>query len=780
MFGGLWGLGREGAAAEGGARRFPPLPLLLVILSLGLLLLFPLFLLLRIETLSREVDDVLRPARNAVSAIQFELGLQAAASRAFVLSGDPTYLRQFRESRMRREEAVERLMRLSSKLDPTIQEAFTQLEEGLAENDRFVDMISRGGISPGEFRILLPDQHRRLLASLERASGLERRLDEEIAGRRARHDRANLMGLLVEVPLLLLVLVAAFQVYRLGKQFQAVALEFERIAGQQRQLHQVSSSLVESLSVREMMEVVIRGAVRTAQARAAFVEQVVDGERKWMEVVASEGEGGPPLGTRVAYPGSLTEGVMERGQPEILGDLGELGESMAAILSESCKGCSGLVVPLIAEAKPLGALVLLRTKDQPAFTPEEAKQVQALGNLASAAIQPALLHEALAESEERFRQVADHVDQVIWLASPDLRRRYYTNPAYEKVWERSLESAYADPMPPNRAIHPDDYGGTMEKIRKVRYGQPYDTRYRVIRPDGSVRWVRSRGYPVRNVRGEVYRIAGITEDITETIRAEEEREELLRREKVAREEADRRRGQLERLTESRDRLIRGLGHDLKNPISAADGYLQLLERQAEELLPPKRRVQIERARRALHRALDLLENLLDFARAETGDIKTKVEEVDLGRVAEQVTEEYRAQAEAQGLRLHLRLPEAIPLISSDGQRIAQVVENLLSNALKYTEQGSVTVEVRIEEERAGVLVHDTGRGIAPEDQERIFEEYYRAAEGKEGAGIGLAISKLLARLLEGDLTVESRPGEGSTFSLWLPRQASPERDALPS
>src|SRR5690606_24381425 len=168
----------------------------------------------------------------------------------------------------------------------------------------------------------------------------------------------------------------------------------------------------------------------------------------WVEVVASEGEGGPPLGTRVAYPGSLTEGVMERGQPEILGDLGELGESMAAILSESCKGCSGLVVPLIAEAKPLGALVLLRTKDQPAFTPEEAKQVQALGNLASAAIQPALLHEALAESEERFRQVADHVDQVIWLASPDLRRRYYTNPAYEKVWERSLESAYADPMSP--------------------------------------------------------------------------------------------------------------------------------------------------------------------------------------------------------------------------------------------------------------------------------------------------------------------------------------------
>lgn len=770
MFGGLWGLGREGAAAEGGARRFPPLPLLLVILSLGLLLLFPLFLLLRIETLSREVDDVLRPARNAVSAIQFELGLQAAASRAFVLSGDPTYLRQLRESRMRREEAVERLMRLSSKLDPTIQEAFTQLEEGLAENDRFVDMISRGGISPGEFRILLPDQHRRLLASLERASGLERRLDEEIAGRRARHDRANLMGLLVEVPLLLLVLVAAFQVYRLGKQFQAVALEFERIAGQQRQLHQVSSSLVESLSVREMMEVVIRGAVRTAQARAAFVEQVVDGERKWVEVVASEGEGGPPLGTRVAYPGSLTEGVMERGQPEILGDLGELGESMAAILSESCKGCSGLVVPLIAEAKPLGALVLLRTKDQPAFTPEEAKQVQALGNLASAAIQPALLHEALAESEERFRQVADHVDQVIWLASPDLRRRYYTNPAYEKVWERSLESAYADPMSPNRAIHPDDYGGTMEKIRKVRYGQPYDTRYRVIRPDGSVRWVRSRGYPVRNVRGEVYRIAGITEDITETIRAEEEREELLRRERDARAEADKRRIELEQLTKSRERLIRGLGHDLKNPISAADGYLQLLEHQAKAHLPPKRQLHIERARRALHRALDLLENLLDFARAEAGNLEIKFEEVHIGTIAEQVAEEYRAQAEANGLELGVHMPEEIPTIASDGRRIAQILGNLLSNAMKYTDEGSVTVEVKVEEERVGVLVRDTGRGISPEDQARIFQEYFRASKEEEGAGIGLAISRLLARILDGDLTVESTPGEGSTFTLWLPRK----------
>lgn len=772
MLGGFRGIGRDAPVRgeEADWQRSPRLPLLLVVLSLGLLLLFPLVLLLRIEALSSELDKALRPAHSAVIQIQVEIALLAAASRAYMLSGDPVYLRQHREAEFRRDGAVERLKRLTADMAPDLREAISQLEAVMAESDRVVERLSRGELSPGEIREVLPEQQRRLVASLQQATGIAQRLTEEIADRRDQHDRAYLLALLVEIPLLFLVLVAAFQVYRFGKRFQSLAFEFQRIAEQQRLLHEVSRSLVESLRVREMMEVVVRGAARTTKAQGGFVEQVVDGEQEWVEVVASEGRGGPGIGARTAYAGSLTQAVMRDGGPRIVSNFEELGESVDPALAHLCKNCSGLIVPLTAESKPLGALVLLREKDQPLFGLSEAEQARALGNLASAALQPALLYQALAESEERFRQVADHVDQVIWLTSPDLRRRYYTNPAYEKVWKRSLESAYEDPTSQHRAIHPDDYEKAMESMHAISAGQAHDTRYRVIQPDGTIRWVRSRGYPVRNVRGEVYRIAGITEDITDTIRAEEEREELLRRERDARAEADKRRIELEQLTKSRERLIRGLGHDLKNPISAADGYLQLLEHQAKAHLPPKRQLHIERARRALHRALDLLENLLDFARAEAGNLEIKFEEVHIGTIAEQVAEEYRAQAEANGLELGVHMPEEIPTIASDGRRIAQILGNLLSNAMKYTDEGSVTVEVKVEEERVGVLVRDTGRGISPEDQARIFQEYFRASKEEEGAGIGLAISRLLARILDGDLTVESTPGEGSTFTLWLPRK----------
>lgn len=608
----------EGGAIAGSGlrnwRRFPRLPLVLVLLSLGLLAVLPILILLDIDRSRARIDNELRPAREALAEIQSSLGIEAAATRAFILSGgDPTYLRQYVAAKAERVGAFDQLQRQTSTMDPEVAAAVERLEEGLAETDRRSSELYGGDLTLEDFLETLPTQHRRLVANIEHASVLEEHLLDEIRGQRIRHERLYRFGLLVDLALLLLVLLAAFQVYRLGKRFQALAFEFERIA------------------------------------------------RRRSELI-----------------------------------------------------------------------------------------------------------EALAESEERFRQLGDHIDQVIWLASPGLERRYYLNPAYERVWGRSVESAYADPLSPNRAIHPEDYEAAMEKILGVRHGDSYDIRFRIIRPDGSIRWIRSRGYPVRNMRGEVYRIAGISEDITENIEAEEEREELLEREKAARADADRRHDEIERITESRERLIRGLGHDLKNPISAADGYLQLLERQSTEAFTDRGRLRIENARRALHRALDLLENLLDLARAEAGSLVMEFAPVEIGAIVEQVAEEYRAQAEAKGLRLEVRIPRALPEIASDGRRIAQILGNLLSNALKYTDEGRIEVEAGLEDARVAVRVRDTGMGIAERDLSRIFLEYQRAAPHEEGAGIGLAISQLLARALGGEITVESVLGKGSTFTLWLP------------
>jgi len=249
-------------------------------------------------------------------------------------------------------------------------------------------------------------------------------------------------------------------------------------------------------------------------------------------------------------------------------------------------------------------------------------------------------------------------------------------------------------------------------------------------------------------------------------------------ERRLREQAERREEELERVTESRARLIRGFTHDVKNPLGAADGYLQLLEEGLVDQLTEKQRASVAKARRSIGSALDLIADLLELARAETGRIDVRHEPVDLPAVLGDVVEAFRAQAEAKGLALAVEVEDGLPTIGSDADRIRQVVGNLVSNAVKYTERGGVTVRAGV---RTGgrapgpgrwiaVEVIDTGPGISRDQQRLLFQEFARltTAAGTRGAGIGLAISRRIARALDGDITVESEEGRGSTFTLWLP------------
>jgi PAS domain S-box-containing protein len=847
------------------------------------------------------------------------------------------------------------------------------------------------------------------------------------------------------------------------------------------------------------VQIIAEQAVRTTKAFGAYVERMEEPETKsTVEVVAVTGSGGPPLGTRIPYPGSLTEEIIESGESEIMTEVGAIGESMAPYLRERCPNCSGLIVPLSTGAGPLGALVLLRDQKQPHFTRKEAEYVRALGDLVTAAFQRLLIIDDLRESEERFAQLADHLDEVIWLGAPDLSVRYYVNRAYERVFGRSRESFYKHPRSPVEALHPEDRERVEKALLSLRYGGEYDIEYRIIRPDGEVRWIWSRGYPIRNERGEVYRIAGIMDDITEQKEAEQDRERLLEREREARAEvttimesitdalftldrewrftylnqeavrilrrsreellgkvvwdefpeavgsrfeaeyrramaeqrtaafeeyyaplglwldvraypspdrlsiyyrditarkgiedelkarieqldalaalgqyalaeadldalfsravevtarelgvefvellelipdrrelllragtgwraglvghatmsasqesmagytllsaepvitedlgsetrfrgsrllaehgavsglsviiqgrthpwgalgahtsrrhrftgddifflqsvsnilgqaielrrveseriellererearaesertraeAERGRAELLRVTESRARLMRGFSHDVKNPIGAADGFLQLMEEGVLDELTPKQRGGVERARRAIASALDLIGDLLTIARAESGKLAVALEPTNLYDVIGAVVEDYQAQATTKALTLTADLPAELPTIISDADRIRQILSNLLSNAVKYTDHGSITVTAEVREgveveeveeveetERSeglpgsgrwiAVRVTDTGRGIPVEQMRMIFQEFSRIEPkpADESQGIGLYIGQRIAQALGGRITVRSEVGRGSTFTLWLPVEAVP-------
>ncbi|HEX7120349.1 MAG TPA: PAS domain S-box protein [Longimicrobiales bacterium] len=252
----------------------------------------------------------------------------------------------------------------------------------------------------------------------------------------------------------------------------------------------------------------------------------------------------------------------------------------------------------------------------------------------------------------------------------------------------------------------------------------------------------------------------------------------------ARAEAERRakeeqavRLELERVMESRARLVRGFSHDVKNPLGAADGYLELLEMGVRGELSPEQREGVERSRRSIHSALQLIDDLVDLARAEAGHIEVERRALDLVDLAQDAAEEARAAAEAKGLRITFDAARDVPPIASDAARIRQILGNLLANATKYTDAGGITVWAGVREDGAApgpgrwavVDVTDTGPGIPEDQQARVFEEFVRLEPAEKwGAGIGLAISRRTARALGGDLTVTSEVGKGSTFTLWLP------------
>jgi len=246
--------------------------------------------------------------------------------------------------------------------------------------------------------------------------------------------------------------------------------------------------------------------------------------------------------------------------------------------------------------------------------------------------------------------------------------------------------------------------------------------------------------------------------------------------------SERRRIESEALMEERARLIRGITHDVKNPLGAADGSAQLLEMGVVGDLSSRQLEAVRRIRRGIGSALGIIADLIDLSRAESGRLDLVLAPSDLTLAVREVVEEYRHQAEAKAIELVLSMPDRFEPVIADERKIREIVANLLSNSIKYTPKGG-RIAIRMEHEVGGpgepgtvrIAISDTGPGIPNNEQALVFEEYYRSisAVGRApGAGLGLAISRRMARLMGGDVTLESVPGEGSTFTLSIPVRAA--------
>ncbi|HXV86820.1 MAG TPA: GAF domain-containing sensor histidine kinase [Gemmatimonadales bacterium] len=233
------------------------------------------------------------------------------------------------------------------------------------------------------------------------------------------------------------------------------------------------------------------------------------------------------------------------------------------------------------------------------------------------------------------------------------------------------------------------------------------------------------------------------------------------------EETNRLLGELRVMQRSRDRFYAMINHELRNALTAVYGWAELLVRRKGSDTPQAAREVFESAERTLR----LLNDLLDLSRLDVSKLAPVVREADAGEVLAAALQTVRPAADERGVTIALKAPtEAVP-IRTDAQRVSQIVINLLSNAVRHSpEKGTVVLEAAPTDQRLMVSVADHGPGLSAEEQAVIFEAFTRGAtEDSRGTGLGLALSLQLARLLGGDLRVESHPGAGARFILDIPR-----------
>jgi signal transduction histidine kinase len=221
-----------------------------------------------------------------------------------------------------------------------------------------------------------------------------------------------------------------------------------------------------------------------------------------------------------------------------------------------------------------------------------------------------------------------------------------------------------------------------------------------------------------------------------------------------------------------------MSHELRTPLNSLIGYVDLLGEGLAGPVTDKQRHMLSRVTESALHLLAVIEQILTFSRTEAGGMTVVAQPYEATALARETVSLFEPLLRKKNLEFELVLPDQPIEMESDPGLLKQILINLLMNAVKFTEAGRIRLEIKHDERDLTCAVHDSGIGIPPEDLERIFEPFQQVerdlAHRKEGTGLGLTVSRRLARLLGGDLTVQSRLGEGSTFTVRVPLRSPSE------
>lgn len=563
------------------------------------------------------------------------------------------------------------------------------------------------------------------------------------------------------------------RVYGASQDITEQRLAEERLARLNRTyavLSQINQLIVREGRPTALLEGACRIAVHTGgfvMACAALTKEP-DGP---LQVVASAGAdpdtllivnrflGDPALGC------TLTRDALATARPAVCNDIALAPEAQSWQEAALARGYRAMAsFPLLVEGRVRGVLNLYAPA--PGFF--DAEETQLLSELAQDigfALEAAAREEArrqaearLAASEERFRQLADTLEDLFWIKDAHSQQFLYVSPAFERIWGIPARRLEENPKAWLDFVHPEDRDRIqLLNAESVEPG-PRDVEYRIVRPDRRVRWVRSRIYPVLGPDGRVNRWVGVTRDIT---RERELEQQLLQAQKM----------------EAVGRLAGGVAHDFNNILTAIIMQTELLS--DEEALTPALREGLQQIHAAAERAANLTRQLLLFSRRQVMQMRI----LDLN---ESVTGIARMLQRIIGedVRLQLDLHPGPLFLRADPGMLDQVLMNLAVNARDAMPQGGSltiqTAESLVDEAQArlrpgaapgryAVLrVRDEGCGMPREVLEHIFEPFFTTKEPGKGTGLGLATVYGIVQQHRGWIEVRSAPGQGTTFEIYLP------------
>jgi PAS domain S-box-containing protein len=526
-----------------------------------------------------------------------------------------------------------------------------------------------------------------------------------------------------------------------------LAAERER-ADEHKALLDTMAVLSSELELSRVLEAVLQRAVALLHATGGEVA-IFEEDTQELVVLASQDIGKDSTGTRIALGEGAMGAVAQSHEPLIIPSYHEwLGQSVqyADVMVHSV-----MVAPLLIGQRLVGATAMVHADAERVFNEEDMRLLNMFAPQAAIAIENARLFTNAQQQTQYFSDLVLNSP----VAIVTLGREHEIldcNPAFEKLFgydKSEVVGRDLDPLITTEATRSEAVQYTEEAL-----GHPIHGHGRRRRKDGSMVEVEILAVPVI-VDGQRVGLMGLYHDITELQQA---------------------RRDAEAASSAKSQFLANMSHELRTPLNAIIGYSELLQEELAELGHQELDGDLEKIHTAGRHLLSLINDILDLSKIEAGKMELFVESFEVADMITAVKSTAEPLVAKNGNRLVVSVADDIGTMRGDLTKVRQMLLNLLSNAAKFTEQGTVTLAASRRESPQGALlyfeVRDTGIGMTPEQMDRLFVAFAQAESSTSsrygGTGLGLAITQHFCHMMGGDLSAESAPGKGTAFTLWLP------------